>query len=161
MFTFFRKKRIKKEYDIGTTALQMSLYEVIISIMKDELGSTYSIEKIKNAAAITVNKFGLRPDSRPDPFVNNDKLAKSLRGIVELTLVKEAFALILLFTYFMRDKKEEQYLDEAKKMDCSDFETVYNMMDIDQTTPNKVRELASAISNKIHETSNFDIRNTL
>lgn len=161
MFTFFRKKRIKKEYDIGATALQMSLYEVIISIMKDELGSTYPIEKIKNAAAITVNKFGLRPDSRPDPLVNNDKLAKSLRGIVELTMVKEAFALILLFTYFMRDKKEEQYLDEAKKMDCSDFETIYNMMDIDQTTPNKVRELASAISNKIHETSNFDIRNTL
>ncbi len=161
MFALFRKKSIKKEYDIGATALQMSLYEVIISIVKDELGSTYPIEKIKNAAAITVNKLGLRPETRPDPLVNNDKLAKSLRGIVELTMIKEAVALILLFTYFMGDKKEEKYLDEATKLDCSDFETIYNTMDIDQTTPNKVRGLASAISNKIREISNFDIRKAL
>lgn len=158
---FFRKKRIKKEYDIGATALQMSLYEVIISIMKDELGSTYPIEEIKTAASVTVNRFGLRHDSRPDPFANDDGLAKSLRGIVELTSVKEAFALVLLFTYFMGDKKEDQYLNEAKKMECSDFEIIYNIIDIDRTTPNKVRELASTISNKIHEISNFDIRNIL
>ncbi|MBU1616123.1 hypothetical protein KJ693_12560, partial [bacterium] len=61
-------------------------------------------------------------------------------------MIKEAVALILLFTYFMGDKKEEKYLDEAKKLDCSDFEIIYNMMDIDRTTPNKVRRLASAIS---------------
>ena len=161
MFVFLRKRRIKKEYDIGATALQLSLYEVIISILKDGLGSTYPIEKIKNAAAITVNKLGLRPEMRPDPLLSNDKLAISLRGIIELTMIKEAVALILLFTYFMGEEKEEQYLDKAKRMDCSDFEAIYNMMDIDQTTPNKVRGLASAISNKIHEISNIDIRKAL
>jgi len=161
MFSFFSKKKIKKEYDAGAGALQLSIYEVIISIMKDEIGSTCPIEQIKDAAAITVNRFGLRPDSRPDPLANNDNLAKSLQAIVDLTLVKEAFSLILLFIYFMGDKKEEQYYDEAKKMECSDFETIYNMIDIDQTTPEKVREIASVISNKIHKISNFDIRTTL
>ncbi|ACL03161.1 hypothetical protein Dalk_1461 [Desulfatibacillum aliphaticivorans] len=161
MFSCFGKKSVKKEYEIGTTALQLSLYEVLISILKDELGSSYSIEKIKNAAAITVNRLGLRTESRPDPLEANDELAKSLRGIIELSLIKEAIALILLFTYFMGDKKEKQYLDEAKKLDCSEFETIYNMMDIDQTTPKKVKELASAISHRIHEIANFDIRNDL
>lgn len=61
----------------------------------------------------------------------------------------------------MGDTKEEQYLDKARKMNCSDFETIYNMMDIDQTTPNKVKNFASTISNKIHETANMDIRNIL
>lgn len=72
MLTLLKKKRIKKEYDAGAKALQLSLYEVIISILKNDLGTNYPIGKIKNAAAITVNKFGLRIDSRPDPLENSD-----------------------------------------------------------------------------------------
>lgn len=159
MFLFSKTKRIKREYDQAIKALQLSLYEVIISILKDELGRDYSIEKIKNAAAITVNKLGLRPDSRPNPLDSNDDLSKSLSEIIELTLVKEAVALILLLSYFFTEKTEERYLQKAKEQECNDFETIYNMLDIDRTTPAKVRQIGSEISNRLHEVTKFDIRN--
>jgi len=159
MLLFSKKKRIKREYDQAIKALQLSLYEVIISTLEDELGRDYSIEKIKNAAAITVNKLGLRPESRPDPLDSNDDLSRSLSEIIELTLAKEAVALILLFSYFFSEKTEEQYLQKAKNLECNDFETIYNLVDIDRTSPAKVREIGSAISNGLHEIATSGIKN--
>ncbi len=159
MFANFRKKRVKSAYDLATRALQLSLYEIIVSILKDELGKDYPIEKIKDAAAVTVNKLGLRHDSRSSPLDNNDDLAKSLSNIIELTMIKEAVALILFFSYFTTEKTEEKYLEKAKELRCSDFETIYKMLDIDTTSPDKIKRIASAISNKLHEAASFDIRN--
>jgi len=161
MFEKLKEKRIRKEYENATKALQLSLYEVIVSILKDELNEEYSIDRIKNAAAITVNNLGLRPESRPDPLGSNDNLAKSLSKIINSTLIKEAATLILIFSYFLIDKKEEKYLIKAKSLNCSDFEIIYNMLDIDKTTLAKVRKLASSIANKLHETAQINIMKNL
>jgi len=45
MFEKLKKKRIRKEYENSTKALQLSLYEVIVSILKDELHEEYSIDQ--------------------------------------------------------------------------------------------------------------------
>ena len=161
MFDNLKKKRIRNEYEKATKVLQLSLYEVIISVLKDELNEEYNIDQIKNAAAIAVNNLGLRPESRPNLLNDNDNLAKSLSKIINTTLIKEAAALILIFSYFLTNKKEEKYLTKAKNLNCSDFETIYNMLDIDKTTLAKVRNIASSISNKLHETAQIDIMKNL
>jgi len=54
---FWGKIKLKKAYNEGITAIQLSLYEIFVSILKDELSNQYSETKIKEAAAITVNKL--------------------------------------------------------------------------------------------------------
>ena len=52
MFDRWKKKRIRSEYEDATKALQLSLYEVIKSVLWDELHEEYSDEQIGAAAAI-------------------------------------------------------------------------------------------------------------
>ena len=158
---FWRKKRLKKSYSEGLTAIQMSLYAVIVSILQDELSGHYSSEDLKEAAGITVNMSGLRPENRPDPSLSNDKLGTVLSDIKGLTMIKEAISLILLFDYFISDKTDAARYEEAKKIGGPDFETIYNLVDIDRTSANKIRSIAAAMSNRLHEISSFDIRNAL
>jgi hypothetical protein len=158
---FWRKKRLKKSYSEGLTAIQMSLYAVIVSILQDELSGHYSSEDLKEAAGITVNMLGLRPENRPDPSLSNDKLGTVLSDIKGLTMIKEATSLILLFDYFISDKTDTARYEEAKKIGGPDFETIYNLVDIDRTSANKIRSIAAAMSNRLHEISSFDIRNAL
>ncbi len=155
------KKRLRKEYQNAIIALQLSLYEVIVSILKDELHKDYSIDEIKNAAAITVNNLGLRPEPRPNPLDNNDNLAKVLSRILDLTLIKEAAALILIFSYFLTNKKQEKYLSKTRSLNCSDFEIIYDILDIDKTTVAKIREIAYSIADMLHKTAQIDIRKSL
>ena len=158
---FWRKKRLKKSYSEGLTAIQMSLYAVIVSILQDELSGHYSSEDLKEAAGITVNMSGLRPENRPDPSLSNDKLGTVLSDIKGLTMIKEAISLILLFDYFISDKTDVARYEEAKKIGGPDFKTIYNLVDINRTSANKIRSIAAAMSNRLHEISSFDIRNAL
>lgn len=156
-----RKKKFKKAYSEGLTAIQLSLYEVITSILQDELSEQYSDNDLKEAAAITVNRLGKRPEDRPDPSLLKDKLANAISTIKELTLIKEAASLILLFDYFISDKADIERFEESKKLGGPDFETIYNLLDIDNTNVKKIRSIAIAISNRLHEISSFDIRDAL
>ncbi len=158
---FWGKKRLKKVYAEGLTAIQMSLYEVIVSILHDELKEQYSADELKEAAAITVNRLGIRPGNRPDPSHSKDKLADAITNIKELTMIKEAVSLILLFDYFLSDKTDTARYEKAKKLGGPDFETIKNMVDIDRTSAKQIRSIAVALSNKLHEISSFDIRTTL
>jgi len=139
----------------------MSLYTVIASILQDELSGHYSSEDLKEAAGITVNMLGLRPENRPDPSLSNDKLGTVLSDIKRLTMIKEATSLILLFDYFISDKTDTARYEEAKKIEGPDFETINNLVDIDRTSSNKIRSVAAAMSNRLHEITSFDIRNAL
>jgi hypothetical protein len=76
-------------------------------------------------------------------------------------MIKEATSLILLFDYFISDKTDTARYEEAKKIGGPDFETIYNLVDIDRTSANKIRSIAAAMSNRLHEISSFDIRNAL
>ena len=139
----------------------MSLYEIIVSILQDELSGHYSAEDLKEAAAITVNRLGLRPEDRPDPSLTNDKLASALINIKELTMIKEASSLILLFDYFISDKTDTARYEEAKKFGGSDFENILTLLDIDSTSAHKIRSIAIAMSNKLYEIASFDIHKNL
>lgn len=158
---FWGKKRLTKSYSEGLTAIQMSLYEVIVSILQDELSGHYSSEDLKEAAAITVNRLGLRPEKRPDPSLSNDKLASVISEIKGLTMIKEASSLILLFDYFISEKSDVTRYEEAKKSGGPDFDTISNLLDIDKTSTNEIRSIAAAMSNRLHEISSFDIRGAL
>lgn len=158
---FWKKKRLTKSYSEGLTAIQASLYTVIVSMLQDELSGNYSSKDLKDAAAITVNMLGLRPENRPDPSLSSDKLGIVLSNIKGLTMIKEATSLILLFDYFISDKANTARYEEAKKMGGPDFETIYNLVDIDRTSANKIRHIAVAMSNRLLEIASFDIRNAL
>ena len=157
----WRKKRLKKSYSQGLTALQMSLYEVIVSILQDKLSGQYSSEDLKEAVAITVNKMGLRPENRPDPSLSNDKLGTVLSDIKGLTMIKEATSLILLFDYLISDRTDTARYEQAKKIGGPDFESIDNLVDIDRTSADKIRSIAASMSNRLHEISSFDIGNAL
>jgi len=156
---FLGKNKLKKAYNEGLMAIQLSLYEIFVSILKDELSNQYSETEIKEAAAITVNKLGFRPEDRPDPVQAGDKLANSISGIKELTMIKEATAMILLFDYFISDKADKGRYEKAKILSGSAFETMMNLLDIDKTSTSKIRSISAAMSNKLHETALLDIRN--
>lgn len=158
---FWGKKKLKKSYAEGLTAIQMSLYEVIVSILQDELSNDYSDFELKEAAAITVNKLGLRPEDRPDPASSSNKLANSLSNIKELTMIKEASALIFLFDYFISDKIDIARYEKAKKLGGPDFENIMTLLDIDNASAHKIRSIAVSMSNKLHEIASFDIRKNL
>ena len=158
---FWGKNKFKKAYNEGLMAIQLSLYEIFVSILKDELGNEYSGPEIKEAAAITVNKLGIRPDNRPDPALANDKLARSISGITELTMIKEATAMILLFDYFISDKTDTERYEKAKNLSGSAFETMMSLLVIDKTSTRKIRSISAAMSNKLHETALLDIRKGL
>jgi hypothetical protein len=158
---FWRKKRLKKSYSEGLTGIQMSLYAAIVSILRDKLSGYYSSEDLKEAAAVTVNRLGLRTEKRPDPSLSNDRLGTALSDIKGLPMIKEATSLILLFDYFISDKADTARYEKAKKIGGPDFETICNLIDIDSTSANKIRSIAAAMSNKLHEISSFDIRNAL
>jgi len=157
----WRKKRLKKSYSQGLTAIQMSLYAVIVSILQNELSGHYSSEDLKEAAAITVNILGLRPENRPDPSLSNDKLGAVLSDIKGLTMIKEAISLILLFDYFISDRTDTARYEQAKKIGGPDFESIENLVDIDRTSADKIRSIAASMSNRLHEISSFDIQNAL
>jgi hypothetical protein len=69
--------------------------------------------------------------------------------------------LILLFDFFISEKTDIARYEEAKKLAGPDFETISNLLDIDNTSANKIQSIASAMSNRLHEISFFDIRNAL
>lgn len=158
---FWGKNKLKKAYNEGLMAIQLSLYEIFVSILKDELSNEYSETEIKDAAAITVNKLGIRPEDRPDPAIANDKLARSISSITGLTMIKEATAMILLFDYFISDKTDKERYEKAKNLGGGAFETMMNLLDIDKTSAKKIRSISAAMSNKLHETALFDIRNRI
>ena len=158
---FWRKKKLKKNYSAGLTTIMVSLYGVIVSILQDELSEHYSTEDLKNAAGITVNKMVLRPEDRPDPSLSNDKLASLISELKELTMIKEAASLVLLFYYFISDKTDTARYEEAKELGGPDFETINSLLDIDKTSANKIESIAVAMSNRLSEISSFDIRNAL
>jgi len=158
---FWSKKKLKKSYAEGLTAIQMSLYEVIVSILQGELSNDYSEVELKEAAGITVNKLGLRPEERPDPALSSNKLANSLSVIKALTMIKEASALIFLFDYFISDKTDTARYEKAKELGGSDFENIVTLLDIDNTSAQKIKSVAVTMSNKLHEIAFFDIRNNL
>ena len=155
---FWKKNKLKKVYQKGMVDIQLSLYEIFISVLKDDIGDRYSIEKIKEAAAITVNKLGLKHDDRPDPLTANDDLSKSLSCIKELTMIKEATAIILLFDYYYSEKKLTKHYRKAKNIiDSNTFKIIDDLIKIDRTSAKKILSLSSAISSKLQETANIDI----
>jgi hypothetical protein len=156
-----RKKKLKEAYRKGIVALQLNLYEIFVSVLKDEVGRYYPIDTIKNAVAITVNKMGLRPESRPNPIDTDDKLAKSLSDLKELTMIKEAVSLILLFDYFISEKTDKKLLERAKELGGADFPVIKNMMDIEKTSVSKIHELTRSLSNRLHQIAFYDIRDNL
>ena len=158
---FWKKKRLKKSYSEGLTAIQASLYTVIVSMLQDELSESYSSKDLKDAAVIIVNMLGWRPEDRPDPSLSSDKLGIVLSHIKGLTMIKEATSLILLFDYFISDKANTAKYEEAKKIGGPDFEVIYKQVDIDRTSTNKIRYIVAAMSNKLLEIASFDIRNAL
>lgn len=118
--------------------IQLSLYEIFISILKDDIGNHYSIEKIKEAVAITVNKLKLKDDDRPDQLMANDDLSKSLFCIKELTMIKEATAIILLFDYYHSEKTLIENYEKAKNIiDYNTFKNIDGLIDIDKTSTKK------------------------
>ena len=158
---FWKKNRLKKAYNEGMIAIQLSLYEIFVSILKDDLGNQFSDSKIKEAAGITVNKLGLKPDDRPDPGEVNDQLACSLYTIKNLTLIKEARAMILLFDYYFSDKAYKDRYEKAKDVCGESFETMTSLIDIEKTSVKTIRSISAAMSNKLNETALIDIRKQL
>ena len=156
---FWRKKKLKKSYSEGLTGIMVGLYGVIVSILQDELGGHYSIEDLKNAAAITVNKMVLRSEDRPDPSLSNDKLASLISSIKELTMIKEASSLVILFDYFISDKTDTARYEEAKKLGGPDFATINSLVDIDKASANKIQSIAETTGKKLLETASLDIWN--
>jgi hypothetical protein len=158
---FWKKKRLKKSYSESLTEIAASLYTVIVSMLQDALSESYSSKELKDAATITVNILGHRPEDRPDPSLSRDKLGIALSHIKGLTMIKEATSLILLFDYFISDKVNTARYEEAKKIGGQDFENIYNLVDIDRTSTIKIRYIGAAMSNKLLEIASFDIRNAL
>jgi hypothetical protein len=62
--------------------------------------------------------------------------------------------------YFISDKVNSAKYEEAKKIGGPDFEVIYNLVDIDKTSINKIQYIVAAMSNKLLEIASFDIRNS-
>ena len=103
----------------------------------------------------------LSPEDRPDPSLSNDKLASLISELKELTMIKEAASLVLLFDYFISDKTDTARYEEAKKLGGPDFETINSSLDIDKTSANKIQSIAAFMTNTLNEISSFDIRNMI
>jgi len=95
-----------KAYEDGRYAIQIGLFKVMTSIIKDTLG-TENLDIIKKSVTNVINRETLRPEDRPDPKGKNSKLANELINICGLQMIKEAFATILILDVCLGEIKSK------------------------------------------------------
>ena len=158
MSGFLEKTPLDNAYEQGITTLQLGLYAVFVSVLKDELGDLYPIGELKGAAANTINRMCIRPDLRPDPLARQDKLSASLAKLAETTLVKEAVTLILLYDYYLGGKKDEMRLRKARNLSGPSIADIERRVDPQEEHASYILDLATALAGGLSSIAHFDLR---
>ena len=117
-------------------------------------------DEIKGAAANVANRLTKRPEERPDPRNRHESLGSAVSRIVDLQMVREATAFVLVYDVFSKPPDPREIADrlvDARMIAGPALDEVMPFIDPRVAEPAKVAELAELMAARLTDIGDFDV----